>query len=152
MTENNPKVGEDSLNSNSDLAELLTLQDNFISLVHSAVYHAPNESQDPEILAQAAIRFEVHHISPANQQFGSMLKDLSRDLVDKKIPYDLSLRDCFQRLLQTDFLPLLRINRYELTKLSLFGFDIYVPRLPSRWNLSKPSCRSCRDWKPPRSG
>lgn len=42
MSENSSKVGEDSLNSNSDLAELLTLQENFISLVHSAVYHAPN--------------------------------------------------------------------------------------------------------------
>jgi len=55
-----------------------------------------------------------------------MLSTLSSQLIDRKLTYELNLRDSFQRLLQADFLPLLRINRYELTKLSLFGFDIYV--------------------------
>lgn len=27
------------------------------------------------------------------------------------------------------YLPLLRINKHELTQLSLFGFDIYIPPL-----------------------
>lgn len=30
------------------------------------------------------------------------------------------------KILDLDFLPFLHINRYELTKLSIFGFDIYV--------------------------
>ena len=80
-------MNEKTIDSNHDLAELLTLQDNFISLVHSSVYHAHHDQQDQDMLNQNAIKFEVHHISPANQQFASMLKDLTRDLVDKKMAY-----------------------------------------------------------------
>jgi hypothetical protein len=58
-----------------------------------------------------------------------MIAQLTDQLVNKKRHYELSLRDCFQKWLQTDYLCLLRINRFEVTKLSLFGFDIYVPCL-----------------------
>ena len=44
----------------------------------------------------------------------------------KKVPYEVSLRESFQKLLGADYLPMLRVNRYDLTKLSLYGFDIYV--------------------------
>jgi hypothetical protein len=71
-----------------------------------------------------------------------MLAALTQQLIDQKTPYDTSLRDSFQRLLAVDFLPLLRVSRYELTKLSLFGFDIYVPLLLLRSSPSRQSSRS----------
>ena len=55
-----------------------------------------------------------------------MVRTLTAQLVEQKLSYGLNLRDSFQRLLQADFLPLLRINRYELSRLSLYGFEFYV--------------------------
>lgn len=55
-----------------------------------------------------------------------MVSELTDQLITKKLHYEMSLKDDFQKLLQVDYLPLLRINRYEITKLSLYGFDIYV--------------------------
>lgn len=40
--------------------------------------------------------------------------------------YEVTLRDDFQKILDLDFLPLLRINRHEIIQLALTGFDIYV--------------------------
>jgi hypothetical protein len=55
-----------------------------------------------------------------------MVKELTDSLINKKMPYELTLRDYFHKVLGLDFLPLLRINRIEITQISLFGFDIYV--------------------------
>lgn len=54
---------------------------------------------------------------------------MSRELIEKKVESKGELRDQFQKLLHVDFLPLLRVNRYEITKLSLFAFDVYVANL-----------------------
>lgn len=45
------------------------------------------------------------------------------------MPYDNSLRDYFLKLINVDFLPFIRLNKHELTQISLFGFDIYVEPL-----------------------
>ena len=58
-----------------------------------------------------------------------MTEDLHQLLIVKKITYHNQLRDYFHRILSVDFLPLLRINRYEITQISLFGFDIYIEPL-----------------------
>ncbi len=50
-------------------------------------------------------------------------------LVRQRMPYDNSLRDYFLKLINVDFLPFIRLNKHELTQISLFGFDIYVEPL-----------------------
>lgn len=58
-----------------------------------------------------------------------MVDDLMFRLVKQKMHYDGALRDHFHKTLNVDYLPFLRINRYELTQVSLFGFDIYIEPL-----------------------
>ena len=58
-----------------------------------------------------------------------MTEELHQSLIVKKATYHNQLRDYFHRILSVDFLPLLRINRYEITQISLFGFDIYIEPL-----------------------
>ena len=65
----------------------------------------------------------------------------------RKIPYEMPLREAFQKMLKAEFLPMLRVNRYDLTKLSLYGFDIYVPVGRGRSNRFKQCCRSWGGWK-----
>ena len=72
------------------------------------------------------MKFEIDKLSDINDKFGSAITDLIDRLVARKIPYELPLREAFQKMLKADFLPMLRVNRFELTKLSLYGFDIYV--------------------------
>lgn len=45
------------------------------------------------------------------------------------MPYHNQLRDYFHKVLAIDYLPLLRVNRYEVTQISLYGFDIYIDPL-----------------------
>ena len=58
-----------------------------------------------------------------------MIDELTNSLVKEKNPYDNQLRDYFHKAINVDYLPLLRINRHEVTQLSLYGFDIYVDPL-----------------------
>lgn len=57
------------------------------------------------------------------------MEELTFTLVKQRAQYDTSLRDLFHKTLNLDYLPLLRINRHEVTQLSLYGFDIYVDPL-----------------------
>lgn len=58
-----------------------------------------------------------------------MVDELTFTLVKQKVQYDNQLRDHFHKAINVDFLPLLRINRHEITHLSLYGFDIYIDPL-----------------------
>ena len=55
-----------------------------------------------------------------------MVKDLNQSLVVDHVNFDNLLRDHFHKVLNCDFLPLIRLSRYEVTQISLYGFDIYV--------------------------
>lgn len=58
-----------------------------------------------------------------------MTEHLLFSLVRQRMPYDNTLRDYFQKLINVDFLPFIRLNKHEITQISLFGFDIYVEPL-----------------------
>lgn len=61
-----------------------------------------------------------------NELWKKMIDELQFQLLRQKKSYESTLRDHFHKVLTADFLPFLRINRHELTQVSLFGFDIYV--------------------------
>lgn len=58
-----------------------------------------------------------------------MVDELTFTLVKQRAQYENQLRDYFHKSINVDYLPLLRINRHEVTQLSLYGFDIYVDPL-----------------------
>jgi len=95
---------------------------------------------------QVYLTFYINHVSEVNDKLNQMVATLTQQLVEQKLSYELNLRDSFQRVLQSDFLPLLRINRYELTKLSLYGFDIYVLLPAHRWSPCRQFCRYFPGW------
>jgi hypothetical protein len=112
---------------NQQLDDLLAAQDDFLALVHSQVYHAQQPlSEVSNSHIKAILKFEINHISDLNDKFNQTIAQMTQELIDKKTSYELALRDKFHRLLQADYLPLLRFSRIEITKLSLYGFDIYV--------------------------
>lgn len=78
---------------------------------------------------QHLLRFQINHISDINDTWRKMVEDLTFRLLRQKEPYESTLRDYFHRVLDVDFLPMLRVNRHELTQVSLYGFDIYVEPL-----------------------
>lgn len=39
-------MDQDNINSDPDLSALLQLQDNFINLAHSSIYHSSSDRQD----------------------------------------------------------------------------------------------------------
>ena len=77
-------------------------------------------------ILKALLKFQVLEISEKNEIFNEIITTLKRELIDDKAECDSVLKSYFLKLLELDYLPLLHMNRYELTKLSIFGFDIYV--------------------------
>lgn len=58
-----------------------------------------------------------------------MIDDLIFKLIKQKIEYESALRDQFHKIINVDFMVFLRVNRHDLTQVSLYGFDIYVDPL-----------------------
>ena len=113
-----------------DMVSLISFQDRLLNVIHNELYAQPSLHEDVHVpTIQDIVRFQVHFLTDINDAWRKTTEDLLFRLVRQRIPYDNALRDYFLKLLNVDYLPFIRINRHELTQVSLFGFDIYIEPL-----------------------